>query len=455
MSMEPSWIVPCDSGWSMEEAAAAWSSEDRISFQTSLPSHSDSVQLQMVEYASPSLAPATHDNDSSYPIQVFEEAVEPFRADYSDSMEWKMHKVPPSLIDVFPRYKEPLTVAIGPYHHGAHPGLLEAERMKHVAATQCMRESTRSLQEMYNAVFFVLPDARNLYHQDNPAKFRDDNFLPMMFLDACFLVQYMRWYYVNDDDMDEALNNYFFANYEHICTDIMKLENQIPWVVVQAIFHFMPAAPASPWPWEDFVIAMRRGLKNQTDDRKSKEDGIVVVPEYKPPHLLGLVWFYVVGKDEKDELPLGNRPISLSMSVAELDAVGITFKPEAETEEGLVDMGLHSKPPFFGVLSVPPLCLTDRNATWLVNMAAFELCRASDFDDIADKNSDVCSYLQLFVMLLDQERHVHDLRAKGVIQGGGLTSKETLEFFTLIGKNMRYEEVIWAQVVPLHYQALD
>uniref|UniRef100_A0A8R7JUM1 Uncharacterized protein n=3 Tax=Triticum urartu TaxID=4572 RepID=A0A8R7JUM1_TRIUA len=157
MSMEPSsWVVPCDSGWSLEEAAE-WSSDRRISFQKSLPSHSESVmQLQVVEYAAPSTATTTHDNDCSYPIQVFEEAVQPFRADYLDSMERKMHKFPPSLIDVNDtRYNAPVTVAIGPYHHARHPGVLEAERLKHVAATQCMRDSSCSVQEMYNGVSSV------------------------------------------------------------------------------------------------------------------------------------------------------------------------------------------------------------------------------------------------------------------------------------------------------------
>ncbi|XP_044953539.1 UPF0481 protein At3g47200-like [Hordeum vulgare subsp. vulgare] len=442
MSMEPSsWVVPCDSGWSMEEAAAAWSSDHRISFQTSLPSHSDSgMQLQVVEYAAPptATATATHDNDCSYPIQVFEEAVQPFRADYLDSMERKMHKFPPSLIDMDgTRYTAPVIVAIGPYHHG-NSDVLEAEKMKHVAATQCMRESTRSPQEMYNAVFFVSPDARNLYYQDEEesAKFGDDNFLPMMFVDACFLVQFMRWYDVSEDDMDAALVIYFNANYEHICTDIMMLENQIPWVVVEAILGCMPPAP-SPRPWEAFAIAMRRSLKNQADDAKSKMDDTVVARQYEPPHLLGLVWFYIVAKHKKEDLPSGDWPMSYSMTVAELADIGITFKPKKETEVGLVGMGLEKKPPIFRAISVQPLCLTNTNATWLINMAAFELCSTPDFENSYDENSDVCSYLQLFGMLLDQKKHVHDLREKDVIQGGGLTSKDTLEFFTLIGKNMR------------------
>ncbi|KAI5021287.1 hypothetical protein ZWY2020_055132 [Hordeum vulgare] len=300
----------------MEETAAACSSDNRISFQTSLPSHSDSgMQLQVVEYAATATATATHDICSET-VQVFEEVTQVFNEKYFLIMEEKMHKFPPSLVDVPDWYKVPATVAIGPYYHGK-PGLLAAEQVKHSAANQCIRDSpVASLQEMYNAVFAVLPDALNLYYQDELAKFRHDDLLPMMFIDACFLVQFMRWYYLPEGDMHQALESYFSANYERICTDIMMLENQIPWVVVKTIFNLMPPAP-SPWlsPWERFVIVMRRGLGNQ--------------------------------------------------------------------------------------------------------------------------NSAVCSYLHLFAMLLDQKQDVHELQKEHVIEGGGLTSKLTLEFFASIGKNMR------------------
>ncbi|KAF6992824.1 hypothetical protein CFC21_009784 [Triticum aestivum] len=367
MSMEPSsWVVPCYSGWSMEEAAAAWSSEDRISFQTSLPSHSDSVQLQVVEYASP--ATPTHDTCSDAD-QVFEEAAQVFNDDYFLIMGKKMHRFPPSLVDVGDRYRVPVTVAIGPYHHG-QSGLMEAEQVKHAAANQCIRDSSGSLQEMYTKVSSVSDVARKLYRHDDVATFgHREDFVPMMFLDACFLVQFMLSYvdsYVVS--MDMALNRYFCANFERISTDIMMLENQIPWVVVEAIFHFMHLAP-SPWPWEDFVAAMRSGLKNRIDP--GVDQGIVVVPTYEPPHLLGLVRYYIVGnnddiKVDRPTAPSGDKPMSLSISVAELADVGITLVPEKEKsglvhmtlqKKRLVDTGLGGKKFgfLFGDLRVPPL----------------------------------------------------------------------------------------------------
>ncbi|XP_044953549.1 uncharacterized protein LOC123403719 [Hordeum vulgare subsp. vulgare] len=452
MSMEPSWVVTCDPGWSMEEEAAAWRSDDRISFQTSLPSQSDSIQLQVVEYAAPDTA--AHDICSET-VQVFEEVTQVFNDNYLVIMKDKMHKFPPSLGDVPDWWKVSATVAIGPYYHGT-PGLLEAEQVKHSAANQCIRDSpVASLQEMYNAVFDVLPDALNLYYQDELAKFCHDDLLPMMFIDACFLVQFMRWYGLPDGAMHEALESYFSANYERICTDIMMLQNQIPWLVVKTIFRFMPPAPSSSCcHWERFVIAMRRGLGNQVDPGGN----IDVDPEYNPPHVLGLIWHYTVqnnnhhdddddkdddDKDDNNNNDQENKQKPLSISVAKLAAIGITLvSTRNEWNAGLMSMRLKRTSWcifVLGDLEVQPLYLSDGNAAWLVNMAAFELCKTQDFqsDHVHDRDSAVCSYLHLFAMLLDQKQDVHELQKEHVIKGGGLTSKMTLEFFASIGKSMR------------------
>jgi hypothetical protein len=56
----------------------------------------------------------------------------------------------------------------------------------------------------------------------------DDDYLPMMFYDACFLVQYI--ISCTDDgfeEMDPSLARFLGANNDEIFHDIMLLENQI------------------------------------------------------------------------------------------------------------------------------------------------------------------------------------------------------------------------------------
>ncbi|WVZ49288.1 hypothetical protein U9M48_000832 [Paspalum notatum var. saurae] len=112
------------------------------------------------------------------------------------------------------------------------------------------------------------------------------------------------------------------------------------------------------------------------------------------------------------------------MELAEMD---ITLNKEA-TE--IIQMGLKKEGTLFPELSIPPPSLNRSRASWLINMAALELCTTSDFY-AATEESAVCSYLLLLAMLVDREEDVHELRTKRVLQGGGgLTNKQALEFFT-------------------------
>ncbi|WVZ49475.1 hypothetical protein U9M48_000833 [Paspalum notatum var. saurae] len=94
-------------------------------------------------------------------------------------------------------------------------------------------------------------------------------------------------------------------------------------------------------------------------------------------------------------------------------------------------MGLKKKGTLFPELSVPPLSLNRSRASWLISMAALELCTTPDFYEAEEEDSAVCSYLLLLAMLVDREEDVHVLRTKRVLQGGGwLTNKQALDFFT-------------------------
>ena len=61
-----------------------------------------------------------------------------------------------------------------------------------MAAYHCIEESGRPVEDLYGAVIYAVGTtyARHLY-RNKDAGLSDDDFLPMMFFDACFLVQYV------------------------------------------------------------------------------------------------------------------------------------------------------------------------------------------------------------------------------------------------------------------------
>ena len=130
-------------------------------------------------------------SNDSYATNVFNQVEHAFKVDI-DLMVEKMHTYPAGLGDTIGEsYTVPRIVAIGPYHH--HRGhLKQAEKVKHMAAICCVNESGQLLEEIYAAVTSVADNVRCLYDKDVMAgiscvDFRD----MMMFVDACFLVQYM------------------------------------------------------------------------------------------------------------------------------------------------------------------------------------------------------------------------------------------------------------------------
>ncbi|KAF6991776.1 hypothetical protein CFC21_008825 [Triticum aestivum] len=436
-SMEPpaaAW-PPCGfpSDWSIEPLwIPGYPADSAMCFQTHVPSSSSRGQLQQVQYTAattPNLAIQEDDEEEEAqyktemkihdPIQVFAEAAHEFKVDI-DMKNMKIHRYPASIQRLGGYYTTPTTVAIGPYHH-RKGRLRQAEKVKHVAAYHCIMESGRSIQEMYAAVASVTDEARRLYHTDMVAGMGDDDFLPMMFYDACFLVQYMLTCTTNGSEMDPSMRNYFDDNNGNIFHDIILLENQLPWRVVKTVMGFRPVS------LEEFITSLKDGLQ----DRKLTEKSLVLDDSYEPPHLLGLLRFYIVGRSntKRNSLPQTGS-MGIPVSAIELAEIGIALTANKTGE--LIEMGVRNKGTLFAELFLAPMPLDHVRASWLVNMAAFEVCTTPNFQAVDDKESVVCSYLLLLSMFVDREEDVQELRRKRLLLGGGgLANKDALDF--LIG----------------------
>ncbi|CAO2150379.1 unnamed protein product [Urochloa humidicola] len=151
---------------------------------------------------------------------------------------------------------------------------------------------------------------------------------------------------------------------------------------------------------------------------------------YRPPHLLGLLRNYIVGTSDI-QYPESTSKLKIkssSVSAIKLAEIGITLTANKTTD--LVDMRLNKN--VFAELCLPSLSLDRDRASYLVNMAALELCAVQSFSRAKHaSHSAVCSYLLLLAMLVYREEDVHELRVRGLlVGGGGLTNAEALGFFS-------------------------
>ncbi|CAO2142858.1 unnamed protein product [Urochloa humidicola] len=361
-------------------------------------------------------------SNDSYARSVVMEVVDDFK-DHIDLTKKKMHRYPACLREVGKSYTVPRIVAIGPYHHGLDH-LKPAEKVKHAAACYCVMQSGCLLEDLYGAVAQVADGVRCLYDKDVMEGIGEDDFRHMMFFDACFLVQDMLMR-SDRDKVNKSLLGFLRPYRIDIFHDVMLLENQIPWIVVEIVIRFM----RMPWIPKDFVRAKRHCMLPDDQDEPPQPKQFDWDKRYKPPHLLGLLRYYIVGRSDIVYPELKPKPKykSSSISAIKLAEIGIMLTANKTTE--LIDMSLNKN--LFAELSLPPLSLDRDRASYLVNMAAFELCTVKSFSAAKASDSAFCSYILLLAMLVYREEDVHELRVRGLlVGGGGLTNAEALGFFS-------------------------
>ncbi|EEC82833.1 hypothetical protein OsI_27640 [Oryza sativa Indica Group] len=357
-----------------------------------------SDQVQPLETAEQPTAMATAAAEAvAIPVEEeLKRAAEKMENNFS-KIKTKIHRYPSifrSLISTDDRYFVPRAVAIGPYHHGA-PHLKEAEEVKRAAAYYFCGESGHSVEEVYQRILLVAAEARSCYVDDDTvASIGEGDFAAIMFHDGCFLLQYI---ICSTDDIAPSLESWFNSNDASMERDIFLLENQLPWVVLDALMTFRSV------PVGEFISQESASFDAYTDLEKRS---FVLDESYTPSHL---PW------------PPSNS------SAIELAEIGINLVANKKT--WFNDMSI-SKGALFGKLFMAPLVMDDQNACWLINMMALEICSASTgmASTGMDGEDTVCSYVSLLAMLMSREEDVHELRVKRILHGD-FSNQRTLVFF--------------------------
>ncbi|CAL4996634.1 unnamed protein product [Urochloa decumbens] len=367
------------------------------------------------------------------------------------------------------RYMVPSVVAIGPYHHGL-PHLQQMEEVKHAAAHRFCGGSGRSVEEVYKKILSIAGDARRSYDDASPpvAGLSDAEFADMMFVDACFLLWYLNPRRRGEDEDQLRRGCRFSYRSSNIYKDILRLENQIPLLVLEALMtddspvdlleriQLEPAATAgffnreeenqeviirSPCIVTRFLMACcRRRVpeeQSQTDTvTVERSSSTISIADSKPPHLLGLVRSSMISgmPRQKTSVSISGPSSLLSRSAVDLAQIGV--KLAASRAHWFADMKVRKKP-ICGELSVSSLSLDDFGACCLVNMAALEMAETLDASSAAQTDAYVVSsYLSLLAMLMDREEDVHELRMRGVLRSS-FSNAQTLAFFKELSQHLR------------------
>lgn len=161
-----------------------------------------------------------------------------------------IYRVPQSIKEMNCNPAEPELVSIGPYHRGK-PAVLEFEnstKWKLVDSLLCRtRETGVVLQRLVDAMKELEMKARDCYSE--PIEMSHDDFVQMMVIDGCFVVELLQQLCVDVDRKVyfEDDNGNYHPTYSSpilmkpglipvLTRDLLKLENQLPFFVLERIF---------------------------------------------------------------------------------------------------------------------------------------------------------------------------------------------------------------------------
>jgi hypothetical protein len=325
-------------------------------------------------------------------------------------------------------YIAPRTVALGPYYHGLRR-LQAMEEVKRTAVDFFFQRSAapESRESAYQKMVPIARQVRGWYADAaGIATHDDDEFTTMMFVDGCFLVQFIDTMLRKgvEETAPSPLRSMIQPHLLGIMRDMMLLENQIPWPVMEFFMRRQGVQTK-----HIIALLVSWGLEGRVWRDSQEPLSLVDIDErYTPSHLLCLIRFYKVGSAcgggarRNGQEGFSGKAVPISTSAAELAEMGIKLRASDKTTK-LSDMNL-MKGPLFATLSLPPLYVDSLAANWLVNMAAFEMCtEASSTDEYA-----VNSYLSVLSLLMNQKNDVRELRVKHIVHGF-FGDEETLEFF--------------------------
>ncbi|KAK6146329.1 hypothetical protein DH2020_020198 [Rehmannia glutinosa] len=328
----------------------------------------------------------------------------------------QMHKAPPELRlrrQQSEHVYDPVLVSLGPYHHGK-PELRRVEEFKYLCLDWFAEGNEEKKAFLYNKVFEKIDVIRSCYAETTIVDKYDDKALAlMMLLDACFIINLMKFISEeteNNLDWVECLGE--AASSAFMLADIMLLENQIPFLVLKLLISLRyEKTDEAEELVESFICWITTVDLNLAKIPRENED--------PPIHILEACWRVLVQKHNNIEPKFQGSEKSLTRrkknhnnvsytcrSAMDLKAKGIHFSPSST--QSLMDITFKSYPSY-GRLKLPIRYVSDRTQVVFSNMIAYEVSPNSKTKPA------VLSYVNLMKSVIQSPADVKELQEKGIL----------------------------------------
>ncbi|KAK9149692.1 hypothetical protein Scep_008449 [Stephania cephalantha] len=313
----------------------------------------------------------------------------------------------------------PKAVSIGPYHHKKLEQYEAMEKCKVYYLKHFLsHRPSITLKDCVEMLKGFEEEARGCY-ADN-IDLTSDEFVEMMMLDGCFIVEYLlRWWKPELRD-DQNGNQHPLLRLAYLITmcldDITLLENQLPFFVLEALFNLINNISDSEKLWEVSFLGLALLIYYGWDADVSNN----ISDEYKPIHLLDVLYgCYITSECTEELCAMKSDTIPTATQLQEA-GVKIMAAPKVTP---LLNVKFEN-----GILEIPDLTVNSRLKLRFQNMVAFERCYYS--------GSYVLNYLRLLDHLINTPSDVLLLKDRGIIINLFGDDEEVAEMFNNIGSSV-------------------
>ncbi|XP_059447889.1 UPF0481 protein At3g47200-like [Corylus avellana] len=293
---------------------------------------------------------------------------------------------------------EPELLAIGPYHRGkVDLRQMEEHKLRYLQLL-LQRRNESSVERYIKAMRELEGRARRFYAET--ISLTTDEFVEMLLLDGCFIIELFRKFKKTDPIHDECdpifrLDWMFYS----LTRDLMLFENQIPSFVLTKLFE-MTEVPNEQDHLINLAMFYLEGSLFSFGGRISKSSYEL----RNSRHLLALLHKSVT--PPYVEISTGKNVVEWNSipSATELQEAGVKFK-KLETG-GFLEIKFNIN----GVMEIPPLKIGDVTESMFRNLVAYEQYSPSNNPKYFTE------YMNFMDYLINSPKDVELLRRRGIIE---------------------------------------
>ncbi|KAK1292981.1 putative UPF0481 protein [Acorus calamus] len=376
-------------------------------------------------------------------------------------------RVPPNLRMQDPKSYDPMVVSIGPYHWRSNNDLIRMERRKQRMAHRLFSKHPNNVGKCLLEVGKLEIRARSCYADE--IKMGRDDFVKMLVLDGCFIIGVLlcmrsdvkkkrsgeetmvseeeempdHWVFWDADDeepMKGGMNNSLYI-WGFLCLDLLKVENQIPLFIVEALYDLLvPQTQGNVDEPISILLLAEAYLKGNINIFGQHCYKLVIESERNVNHHLFHLFYKTLlsstshhnqqvrcfqnlkkKQQGQPEVNLTSNPMRTAVEIKE---VGVKFV-------GKRTCSLHDVAFKKGEMQIPSLFIDDATMPHLKNLIAFEQC-------YGDTESIITYYALMMDFLIDTPADVKVLCDANIFTINLGSEKEVAQMFNEMCKQVGY-----------------